>query len=390
MGFFSHLSCFGGQKNRRVKPSEPARRASVQAQEEKNDSLPRIASDEANVVEEPAENGATEPRAKSEDTVITSTPQTLWKGPSLSEATTAPEALTNTENPAVTTTPRPASHNSPPSCGAPPAPLPSPSGSVGSSPSKCSSRGYSLKQVSTKATTPPQTPARTEAKPVRTTHEDWPRKEGTGEKTDNTAGRTPGADLDPDAVDAPLSQDHHHPTQHTNLKALEASTKPLLALRTTSPATAPRMPRPSYEDDTPVSPPEPMISSQSHPARRSTAPTSPSFPNTTPQCQAKSPPPREKGGSRLSLARFLSIRSASRSRTRREPRQQEQPQRPEIEAVAKEINPPMLAEVETEDPRAHSTWEKEIEVEVGRGEKVTKVEGRKWTDEGDNESLFCY
>lgn len=39
-------------------------------------------------------------------------------------------------------------------------------------------------------------------------------------------------------------------------------------------------------------------------------------------------------------------------------------------------------EKEREQEREKTSWEKEVE-------KV-RVEGRKWREEGDNESLFCY
>lgn len=166
-----------------------------------------------------------------------------------------------------------------------------------------------------------------------------------------------------------------------------ADTKPTLDIKTTSPLPSPGLiHRPSFEDDTPITPsttdplttttattPDPATSvSESRPSikRLSTAPAS--LATFNPLTKSKT----EKRKSRLS--RFLSVSSGKDK--------EQKPAR--VVGVQEADRSAVLVEEagEAEAGKEKTSWEKEVEKEVER----VKVEGRKWREEGDNESLFCY
>jgi hypothetical protein len=394
MGALSCFSCFGGQKTGHLESSEPARQVSVHSQDEKKVSSPRKVSNEPKVIEEEhAKDTVVQPESKTEDAVSTTARDPSPLAESRIDIPPSPAALECTSNERIledTTHHERSSSDNPVTISRSTPHITQPIRTA-SSASTHSSRGSSLILVSTKATTPPRSPTDAEPKslpPVvaspseRETSKINPDVEEVRVSAERVISPVP--ELEPSSQQ-PEPQSEF---EATDLKTLEAfatatsalppfpdplpETKPILDLKTTSeiPSTGAR--RASYEDDTPTTP-----STTSRPtiSRLSTAPATLSHENTT---GPKSKADKEKRKSRLS--RFLSVSA-------KEPKNKSR-----VTVMAKEVDMPAVAEVReggeedrkergVTENREKLSWEKEVE----KG-----IVGRKWREEDDNESLFCY
>ena len=421
MGAFSCFGCFGEQKkNSSSESSEPARQVLANVSDEKNVSSPRKVSTEPEAPgKEDTKSATPQDVSQAEEAVPTSirTPSPLLD-PGINLPASAAIESSSIKDPLVTEKTQevqaPASSTiydavtSPPD---PPISQPIRSTSSASSRGKADSAGSSLKQISTEATTPPRTPVETEAKfflaaqlPAE--------KENTEVKTDDAPQSLAEAEPFPSPQVAPQP-----PNDITNLKVIEAlpqspppstDTKPTLEIQTTSPLPSPGIHRPSFEDDTPITPlnPQPNPAGVSNPNTTTTAATAPSSTSTSqrPSIHRISTAPEEsttlarsKTEKRKSrLTRFLSVSSHNKDKAEIDGKERKRQSRLRSSGIA-------IKETEKEEPAAGLAVVKEVEgegnkekgktsleKEVEKETERAKLEGRKWREEGDNESLFCY
>jgi hypothetical protein len=281
--------------------------------------------------------------------------------------------------------------------------------SASSSDSKADSRGSSLKLTSTKATTPPRTPVEKIAEAAPAVEALSPQKESPNGKTEEIPPPTSikAAPILPQPQ-LPSSSPLPLPESSSNLKSIEAfpqvppasqptDPKPTLNIQTTTtsplPASSKLIHRPSFENDTPISP-APAITKSSTTPNATSSSTNPSVGinrlSTAPPSSSSSSKP-DKRKSRLS--RFLSVSSSTKDTKDKERRKTQQ-------GFGSAVTVPAVL-VEEEEKGAVmgkgkvSAEGKGKEVGIGKEKtswekEVEKVEGRKWREEGDNESLFCY
>jgi len=366
---------------------EPVRRVLVQSQDEERVPVPRKASHEPHVVEKDnARDVVTEGHQEAQEAVSTPTPQPsplkLNFPPSPTIETASSEEVLfvelKEENQAPAISKTPAVTTSQP---CPPILPPIRAVFSASSDGKPGSRGSSLKQISTKATTPPQSPVEAEEKPVLSARAYTPEKVSPEPKTDEASPTPTEAEPVPKPQPVPTQAE----VQPTDLKTIEAfsttpftETKSILDLNTgpqTQSLAVAR--RPSYESDTPLTPPVETLGEIPTLTTTTTTDTlTPSNPGSRPVIARPSTAPvepplltRNKAQRRKSrLSRFLSTS-----------------ERKEVQISVKEVHLPVMGEGEEgeeEEAKEKSSWEREVE--------EIKVEGRKWREEGDNESLFCY
>ncbi len=428
MGAISCFGCFGGQKkDPSPESSEPARQVLANVSDEKTvSSSPTVSNDSDATGKEDVKSADPQDVSQTEEAVLTSSrvPSPVLD-PSIDLPPSPAVGTASTKDPSLTEKTKelqaytsPSTHDRVTSPRNPPISQHIRSASSISSLGKVNSAGSSLKQVSTKATTPPRTPVETEARGVLATR--------LSAEIQNTRITINGAPL-------PLTEAEPLPTPQierpqplddiVRLKAVESiealpqspppstGTRPTLELKTTSPLPSPRLHRPSFEDDTPVTPltPQPIMEGVSNPnviaiaAKDTSSISLPQRPSvnrvstvpTESTSLTKSKPERRK--SRLS--RFLSVSSSSSKDTEKTKERKRQRQsrfrisgvaikeREEEESAAKL---PVLKDIDGELDRGQVKEKTSLEKEVEKETELLKVEGRKWKEEGDNDSLFCY
>ncbi|ERF73194.1 hypothetical protein EPUS_03035 [Endocarpon pusillum Z07020] len=421
MGAFSCFGCFGEQKNSSPESPKPARQVLANVTDEKNvSSVRKVSTEHEAIGKEDAKSATPQDVSPTEEAVSTSirAPSPLLdpsvnlppsaaiegssiKDPLLTEKTQEVQAPASSKISDARTSPTDV-----------PISQLIRSASSASSRGKADSAGSSLKQVSTEATTPPRTPVETEAKSVLAAQLSA-EKVNTEIKTDDTPQSLAEAEpLFPPQV-APQP-----PNDITDLKIIEAlppspppstDTKPTLHLKTTSPLPSPGIRRPSFEDDTPITPlnPQPKptgvsdantstitattdSSSTSIPERLTTNRVSTAPVESTTLARSKTE--KRKSG----LTRFLSVSSHNKGKAEIDGKERKRQSRFRWSGIpSKEIDneepAPGLAVVKEGEGEEHREKEKtSLEKEVEKEAERVKVEGRKWREEGDNESLYCY
>lgn len=432
MGGFSCFTCLGGKNGRRLQSSEPVRQAQVPAQGKKTASLPRNVSSGPEIIREGSTIASDSKRQEDPEKAVSSTipepdPLAMFTFEDSEPPTAASVSQKDIYICDRTEEQQSSFSSSTPNSAAsqPPQNIPQAIRAVSpaSSRSQSSNLGSSLGNTCTEATTPPRTPTETEAKttpgpqkgendPISPIKEEYQQR-----KQDDTTSLSPQVEAPPSEKSRPRRSQSI--LQSDDLKALEASKSPLAHTTTTLPGleTNPtdlntskdlRSGRPSYENDTPITP--------SAPTSTTTTPTTFSRPSllrlsTAPASIQDTTKTNEKRKSRLS--RFLSLSATNKDG--KPPRKSLQVTEEEggVEGGPVDI-PSVLAEVEGDgDERSHgldqerggakkggeddpvgekaastaggqqSSWQREMQAkEAGLG--------RKWAEGGDNESLFCY
>ncbi|KAF7507602.1 hypothetical protein GJ744_010272 [Endocarpon pusillum] len=399
MGALSCFGCFGEQKkNSSPESPKPARQVLAEVSDEKDVSSPRKVSTEHEATgKEDAKSAAPQDVSQIKEAVTASiTVPSPLLDPSINLPPSVAIEGSSIKDPLLTGKTQevqaPASSKiydavtSPPD---PPMTQPIRSASSASSRGKAGSEGSSLKEISTEATTPPRTPVETEAESVLAVQLPAA-KENSEFKTDDAPQTLAEAEPLPLPEVAPQP-----PNDISDLKIIEAlppspppstDTKPTLHLKTTSPLPSPGVSDPNTSIITATAPSSTSISQGLTIHRVSTAPV-----ESTTLARSKT----EKRKSRLT--RFLSVSSShNKDNAEIDGKERKRQSRFRLSGAIKEIEKEELAAglamvkegAGGEEKEKTSLEKKKVKEEAERERE--RVEGRKWREEGDNESLFCY
>lgn len=448
MGGFSCFSCIGGNNGQSLQSPEPVRQVQVPAQSEKTASLPRTVSIGPKVVEEAITIASIGERQEDPEKAVSSTIPEPGPLAEFEFEDSQPPATANVSQKDTHVCERiegqQSSVSSPVSDFTAPQPPQNKSQAIrtvssASSRSKSSNLGSSLGHTCTEATTPPRTPTDTEAKPAERSQEgeDFPNSP-LEEDFQQRKGEDDMTSISPQAgtpSEEPIFHENQSSIQNSDLKPLEASKPPsahtttttLPALKTNpadhNTSTDLHSGRPSYENDTPLTP--------SAPTPTTTTTTTFSRPSllrlsTAPASSQSTTNPTEKRKSRLS--RFLSLSTTNKERKQQRKSLQFSGKEGAVGGGGMVDIPTAVAEVEGEgDEKLDSVQDQEERgggeddqvvgrnrgtgtaaskvVVVVRGEQEQEQSqsdwetemkakeaglGRKWAEGGDNESLFCY